>query len=267
MAQATVERPAPVSASVRDALHRGNGALALAGTAAAVSIVKYGVGIHPEWRRLQDAALHWPDLAQSPLIMEGDRSLLSNITTAWASGAVGAGTPLRYLALSLALTLLAIALPFLMPALRGNPVAVRIAFVMVVGGPVPAVLLGWVGGYDAVLVIALAVAALARNRWVSAAGWFVVAFSHAAVAVVAVALWALVVIAAEPAGRGRAALLSRASATRTGAAVVAVLAGWLSIRAVTDAWGGSTDRLALLRAIPVEHIASAYVASLPLMVF
>lgn len=235
--------------------------LALAAFAVGVSFVKAGFGLHPEWRRLQDAAAHWPTVMDSPLIMEGDRSLLSNMTTSMLSGLLGARTPMGYLAVSAALTAIAIALPLLMPAIRSSRTATRLAFVMIVGGATPAVLLSWIGGYDAIIVVAITIAALARTKWVSWAGWFVVAFSHAPVAFIALLLW-LPMMALARRREDTTSTLVRG----TGASV-AVLVGWVTIRTLTDVWGGSTDRLSLWQAIDVGDIASAYLSSLPLLVF
>ena len=229
--------------------------------ATVISFVKAGFGLHPEWHRLQDAAAHWPTVMDSPLIMEGDRSLLSNMTTSMLSGLLGARTPMGYLAVSAALTAIAIALPLLMPAIRSSRTATRLAFVMIVGGATPAVLLSWIGGYDAIIVVAITIAALARTKWVSWAGWFVVAFSHAPVAFIALLLW-LPMMALARRREDTTSTLVRG----TGASV-AVLVGWVTIRTLTDVWGGSTDRLSLWQAIDVGDIASAYLSSLPLLVF
>ena len=235
--------------------------IALAALAVAVAVIKAGAGLHPEWHRLQDAAAHWPSVTESPLIMEGDRSLLSNITTSLLSGLLGARTPVAYLTVSLVLTAVAIALPLLMPAVRNSRTATRLVFIMIVGGAVPAVLLSWIGGYDAVVVIALTVAVLARNKWISWTAWFVLAFSHAAVAFVALLLWLPMMAVARRRDDATAMLIRGAGAG------VAVLAGWLTIRTLTNAWGGSIDRLALWRAIDISDIGSAYLASLPLFAF
>lgn len=233
----------------------------LVGIVLMASLLKYGVGLHPEWTRLYSIAEAWPDPTQAAPIMETDGSLLSNLTAPWLLGAVGARTPLAYLLGSLALILIAIALPLVMPAVRTSRNARRLAFVFVLGGAVPAVLLGWVGGYDAAIVIAMVVAVLARQRWLAAVGWFALAFSHAALGLLAFAFWVPMALATAPRTSWREVARGIALAGASG------LAGWLTIRWLTDGWGGSIDRWSLYRAIDPGDVWSAYLANLPLTVF
>ena len=225
------------------------------------SLVKYGVGLHPEWARLQSIAAAWPDPTSAAPIMETDRSLLSNLTAPWVLGALGAHTATSYLIGSLGLILVAIALPLLMPSIRESRSARQLAFVFIVGGAVPAVLLSWVGGYDAAIVIAISIAVLARRTWLQAAGWFSVAFSHAALGFVAFAFW-IPMLWATSQGDSRRSVLQRVTLSGT-----AGLFGWLTIRWLTDGWGGSVDRWSLYRAIAPSDVWSAYLANLPLTMF
>lgn len=226
--------------------------------AVGVVLLKYGVSWHPEWARLQDAAAHWPDLASSPLITAGDRSLLSNITLVSVAGALGAVSIPAYFALSGLVTLTAIALPFLM---RWNsPTFARLSFIVIAGGALAPVLLAWVGGYDAVVATAAIVAGLSRRVWLSAAGWFVLGFSHSAVAAAALVLWLPVMLAADRGDR-------RTQYRRALAAGASVALGWILIRSLTDVWGGSTDRLALFRAIEPSGLAASFANAAPLVLF
>lgn len=225
------------------------------------SLVKYGVGLHPEWARLHSIAAAWPDPTGAAPIMETDRSLLSNLTTPWLLGALGTHTTTSYLIGSLALILIAIALPMLMPSIRESRSARQLAFIFIVGGAVPAVLLSWVGGYDAAVVIALSVAVLARRTWLQAAGWFMVAFSHAALGFVAFAFWIPMVWVTGSRDGVRARVRHLAICGMAG------FLGWLTIHTLTDAWGGSVDRWSLYRAIDPSAVWSAYLANLPLTVF
>lgn len=80
----------------------------LATAALLITILKTGIGIHPEWHRLWDGAIHWLDISQSPLLAEGDASLRSNIVGSWFSGAMGFDTAHRYLLMAFLLSAVAI---------------------------------------------------------------------------------------------------------------------------------------------------------------
>lgn len=97
----------------------------------------------------------------APLIVETDRSLLSNITAAWIGGALDLQSVRWYLIYQLMLSLAAIAAPFFMPAIRHSMTQSRLMFVMIAGGPTVSVLFAWVAGYDAVFVLGAVLAALA----------------------------------------------------------------------------------------------------------
>ena len=230
----------------------------LAASALVVVTLKYGVSWHPEWARLHDAAANWPAMGDSALITAGDRALLSNISLAWIAGALQATSVRAYFALCWAAAVLALLLPFAMR--RNNPTFARLAFVIIAGGSLAPVLLAWVGGYDAIVVIAAIVAALARRPWLAAAGWLLMGFSHSAVAVAGLLLWAPVMWS----GVGNT---TRDRGTRLAVSAGAVVIGWLSIRTVTDAWGGSTDRYALFSAIDPVALAASYLSAAPLVLF
>jgi len=159
---------------------------------------------------------------------------------------------------------IALLLPFLMPITRDGetrPHLPRLLFVIVAGGAVAPVLLSWIGSYDALIVIAATIAALSRNRWFSAAGWCLLGVAHAAVALVALALWLPMAWVTRPHEEHRRRI------TRLAMACVALAVGWLSIRAVSDAWGGSTDRWQLFRRLDPSDVLHAYAAGWPLVLF
>lgn len=229
------------------------------GTAAVVLVVlKYGIAWHPEWARLHDAAVHWPQIGDSALITAGDRSLLSNISLAYVAGLLRAVTVPAYFAVCSIAILIALALPF---AMRWrSALFAQLAFVVVAGGALAPVLLAWNGGYDAAVVIAGVVAGLSRRTWLAGVGWLALGFSHAAVAGVGLLIWLPVMWVS-----GNASVRARLS--RAGVALAGVILGWLAIRTLTDAWGGSTDRLSLFRSISFGDIASSFANALPLVLF
>jgi hypothetical protein len=226
-----------------------------------LGIVKYGIGLHPEWRRFHDAANAWPQVWTAPLMLEGDRALLSNVTGAWIAGALSLGSIRWYLVFQIGLALLALILPFFMPRVRSALGVSRLMFIFIAGGPVTALLLSWAAGYDAVLVLAATVAVLCRNQWLACSGWLVLGLSHTAIALCMVLLWLPVMWVAERQQPQRRRMHMGA------VGLAGVVVGGLIMRFLTDAWGGSTDRLSLFRAIPYDVIWTAYWSAIPLVVF
>jgi hypothetical protein len=223
--------------------------------------VKYGIAVHPEWARFYDVATHWPNVRSASLIMEGDRSLLSNITAAGLAGALGLTRLKFYMGFQILLALVAIALPFAMPSMRSRPAQAKVLLVFLIGGPVVPLLLSWIGGYDAIAVIGATIAVLARNRVLMPIGWALVAFNHASLAVAMLVLWLPMMWVLEQWRPARERLL------RAGVAAASALAGWFVIRRLTDMWGGSTDRLALFQSIGMENLWNGFVGALPLTIF
>jgi len=226
---------------------------------AAVTI-KYGVSLHPNWFRFVDAAARWPDASQS-LLAVGDRALLSNVAPSWLAGAVRATTNEAYVALSAVLTAGALTLPLLVSArTRGRSFA-QLYFLVIAGGALAPVLLMWVGGYDAILACGLVIGAMCRSRWIGALGWLVAAITHSAVAIPAFLAWAAFILINESVRGDRRSVF--AASMRLRLPLGALILGCVAIRLVTDIWGGSTDRLALFRAIPFSAIVESYAASWP----
>jgi hypothetical protein len=247
--------PAPKRGTVRSSV------MALGGLAVGVGLVKYGVALHPEWARFYDVATHWPDVTSSTLIMEGDRSLLSNITAASLAGALGITRLKLYVGFQVLLALVAIALPFAMPAMRSRPAQAKVLLVFVVGGPIVPLLLSWIGGYDAIAVIGATIAVLSRSRVLMPIGWALLAFNHVSLAVAMLVFWLPMMWVLERWRPTRERVFKAALATAS------VLAGGLLIRVLTDAWGGSTDRLALFRSIGMDNLWNGFLGALPLTIF
>jgi hypothetical protein len=213
--------------------------------------LKYGISLHPNWFRFLDAANNWPDASNS-LLAVGDRALLSNVATSWVAGAVGATTEHTFIVFSAALTALALILPLLLAPANVARSFGQLYLLVAAGGSLAHVLLMWVGGYDALLVCALVVGALSRNKWIAASGWFVASFAHTSVAVPALVLWAIFTLLDKPRGGNKAPIQAVLMSS------VALALGGLAIKLVTNAWGGSSDRLTLFRAIPFEAVLESY---------
>jgi len=222
-----------------------------------VTILKTGIGIHPEWHRLWDGAIHWQDISASPLLAEGDASLRSNMVGSWISGALGFDSPRRYLLLALVFSVVAIALPIILAHRHDTTSRVKLAFIFVAGGSLAPIALTWIGGYDAISIIALTVAVMVRKQWICLLAWFVLALNHSPVAIFALIAW-LPIAWLTWKWDGVVRIITSATA---------VIVGSFAMREITNAWGGSTDRFALFQAIPFDAILHSYITMLPFTIF
>jgi len=229
----------------------------LASGALIATVLKTGVGIHPEWHRLWDGAIHWQDISQSPLLAEGDASLRSNIVGSWLSGVLGFSSAHRYLFLAFFFAAIAIMLPILLSYRSDSRSRVKLAFIFVAGGSLAPIALTWIGGYDTVSIIALTVAVMVRNHWVSSLAWFVLALNHSPVALLALVAWLPIAWL----------IWQRDGLIRFVTSAGSVAAGVIAMHEITNAWGGSADRLTLFQAIPFDTILNCYLTMLPLTTF
>ncbi|MDI1288370.1 MAG: hypothetical protein PSX37_00270 [bacterium] len=235
--------------------------LALGLLALGVCVVKYGIGVFPSWAHLFDIGQHWSDPNAAPLMVPPADYLLTNFPAAWLGGVLGMSTPSKYFMFNLALSLVALAVPFLFGSIRATRMGPRYLFMFTVGGPISILLLSWVGGYDAISVIGLGIAVLARNRIVGAAGWFLVALNHPVLAVAALVLWLPMMWLVND-------RRMRLSPVVVGAAgTIAVGAGYLANRLITDSWGGTTSRWDWLQDRGFDEFLSQYIAGLPYVFF
>lgn len=222
------------------------------------AVIRYGVGLHPEWGRFQDGAAKWPDLGESALAVGTNGALLSNTVIVAINGAFKNHSTFGTLLVSAAITAAALVLPFLLR--RRNVTFVALSFIVVAGGPLSPVLLTWVGGYDSIVAVAAVLAALGRRWWVYSFGWLLLSLSHYAVAIGALLIW--IAIAACFVGERRKSFV-----TRTLTSAAAVLIGWLINRSIVDAWGGGTDRLTLFREIHLQDLVNSYASSASWILF
>jgi hypothetical protein len=163
-----------------------------------IAVLKYGVGVFPASWVLVDIANSWSSPGNAGALGPGTSYLLSNAWTAIGLGALGITTSGGYLAASLALTVVALLVPFVMPSISERPRRAGFLFVLLAASALPAVLLQWVGGYDALTVIATCFAVLGRRRWVGVLGWVLLGLNHTSLAAVAFAVWCVTTWALGP---------------------------------------------------------------------
>ncbi len=228
---------APARATTARAIPSWAVAVTLAGAVLAVALVKYGIGSFPQWVTLYDIGVHWTDPRAGAGLDSTNDYLLGNSLAAVLAGMVGLlRSREAYGLVMLCLTMVALVWPFLMPQVRQSPERARLLFLVLFAGPVVAIVMVWVGGYDPATVIAASLIGLGRSRWTIATGWVLAAANHWSMAVVALVAWAVVLWFArreDPPGER-----IRLIATGT----VAVVAGTVLVHGVMAAWGGSTSR-------------------------
>jgi hypothetical protein len=221
---------------------------------ALIGVVKYGVGVFPAWVFLFDLSVNWSDPSQASLLEPPADYLLSNFVAAWIAGALGLTTPGPHFAFFVILAVFAVVLPFLMPVIRQSVARSRLLFIAIAGGATLPVLLLWANGYDSVTVIGLSLAALCRNKYFAALGWFVATLNHPSIGVVALIAWSVV------------ALWAHRSVLRVAIAGSAVVLAGILNGMLMDVWGGSTSRLDWFREQTFEEYVQGFFSSMPLVI-
>lgn len=221
---------------------------------ALIGVVKYGVGAFPAWVYLFDLSVNWADPSQAALLEPPADYLLSNFVAAWVAGALGLTSPGPHFAFFVILALVAIVFPFFMPVIRQSVMRSRLLFIAMAGGALLPVLLLWANGYDAVTVIGLSFAALCRNKYLAALGWFLATLNHPSIGVVALISWSVV------------SLWAHRSVIRVAVGGVAVLVAGVLNGMLMDAWGGSTSRLDWFREQTLEQYIQGFFSSMPLVI-
>jgi len=220
-----------------------------------LSLLKYGVGVFPSWRFMQEIAQYWRDPLGAPLYARYAQYFLDSPTSAVFAGIVHLTSAREYLAFHLVLACAAIVVPFCLRAVRRSPELRLGVALLLVGGTVPPLLLSWVGSYDPVSIGSAAVAVLASNPVVRALAWGMFAFNNAGEAAIALIIFAIVLWAdgGEPA------------APRIISSGAGAIAGYVAIRALTRAWGGGESELAMMKFYGFHQYLLSY-EYLPLIV-
>lgn len=247
--------------STAERLYQAPGSV-LALVALGLGLLKYGIGLWSGWRNLHLVAVNWSDPHVAPELSGIQDYFLPNAGFSALLGLLGVEDRVVWLAIHVAVACVAVMSPLLMTAIRGNPPARRLVFLLIVGGPILPVLLTWMGNYDALLVVGLVVGATARSLPVAAVGWLLVGLGHGQLGFLAALAWVAVRLTSNEVGRWREQV------PRFGVALVANAAGYVVMSIVVDAWGGSTSRLYLNFEHDglVLHLQS-FLTSMPFLLF
>lgn len=153
-----------------------------------LTIAKYGIDRYPSIDLMRALANNWANPHTSMLLQPPDDYRLASPVAALLAALLHATSVRSFLGFHLLLALLAVASPFGLRRVRKSAELRSLVTLVLLGSAVPAVLFGWVGGYDAVTVAALSLAVLSDHRALSAAGWLFAALNNTPVALIAFAV-------------------------------------------------------------------------------
>ncbi len=200
-----------------------------------ICLLKYGAGVYPASDRMMALAANMGNPHASPLLQPPDDFRLASPVSALLAGFLHLSGARAYLGFHLILALGALCVPYAMAKVRRAPLLRTTITLLLIGGAIPAVLLNWVGGYDAVTIGAAAVAVFAEMPAVAALGWMLLALNN-----LPIALLSLLVV-----GGYKAYLHGRAALVDLAASAGGVVVGGLAITALLHHWGVTTTRLSV----------------------
>ncbi len=233
------------------------GPLSCAVAVMVLSLVKYGLGIYPSWRYLQQMAQHWQHPLRAALFFHVHaRYLLDSPVSAEIAGIVHLTSAREYLTFHLLLACAAIVIPFSLRAVRRSAELRLGVALLLVGGTVPALLLSWVGR-----TTRSAVGPPPWQAWppilvVRALAWMVFAFNNAR-------LKQPLAWSSSPPCCGPT--VGKSTAPRIGLAGAGAVVGYVAIRVLTTAWGGGQSQLAMMKFYGFAQYLLSY-GYLPLVV-
>ncbi len=229
LANAQVSAPRGVSWLLRQSTPTHLGLILL------ICLVKYGAGVYPSSDRMMALSSNLTNPHASPILQPPDDFRLASPVSAIAAGVLHLSGARAYLGFHFLLALAALCVPYAMVKVRKAPALRATVTLLLIGSAIPAVLLNWVGGYDAVTIGAAAVAVLAEMPAISALGWMVLAINN-----LPIALLSLLVI-----GGYKLVVEGRGAVVHLAAAVGGVTVGGLGITALLHHWGVVTTRLSV----------------------
>jgi hypothetical protein len=196
-------------------------------------LAKYGLGLFPSWPSMLAISQYWQHPMKSQILAPPANYVLSSPVSAIAAGILGMKSSRSFIVFHLVLTALAISAFFFMSSVRSSAQLRITLSALMIGGPISAVLLGWVGSYDPVTIIAATMAALAESPIVFLLGWTIFSFNNAPEAAIGLLIYSLVV--AFQLGWKQAL----PNIVKGG---IGFSLGYIGIRVLTALWGGSTSR-------------------------
>lgn len=222
-----------------------------------VGIGKYGFDVFPSWPFYFDITTHW----QAPQLTYPANYLYSSPVSAWTAGLIGITTYQSFFVFHAVLVAIALVLPLYMPAIRTSIGQLRLMFMAIVGGGVLPALLAWIMDYDPVTLIAIGIAALARNYVVSWLGWILLAFNHSSFGMVSLAIWVPLIFLLNDRANWRNVMI------RAAGAVVSFGIGTVLINRVVNDWGGAISRIEWIKALGLDYFTGPFLLLLPLVLF
>jgi len=228
------------------------------GLVVAVTVLKYGLGVIPNWNLLAGMAQHWHHPpAALPLKMED--YLLNSPTASWIAGALGARTPRLYLAFQVLLTGAVLCSLYGLARVRASREVRAFVTLLLLSSAVTTNLFVWLGGYDLVSILGAGLASLGTSKWTRGIGWAFFAFNNLPQACLAFIAYLLVV----GASRGW-----RSAVRWIVPGALGALLGAIGICALMEAWSISP----LVRANYAESnsfssLWSSMIQFLPLLTF
>jgi hypothetical protein len=233
--------------------------LLLGGLILAIGLSKYGLTMWSGWRILQQAAVNWQAPKLGSLAQPPQDGVLANSGVSRLAGIMGITSTPSYVTLMVILAFLAVSIPFLMPKVLASVNLQKVIFVVLAGGPVLSLTFMTIGSYDVLIVIAAAVAVLARSRWISALGWAVLAFQHTTIGALALLVWGVFEYSRFTDFKKWRQLIWLPVLGLT----IGIMANTLMVASI----GGVTSRLELFRMYPFSFYVHSMVAGMPMILF
>ena len=223
-----------------------------AGIAALIPSIKYGFALFPQWEIQLRLAQSWTNPTS---VVPNDDYVLASPLSFIIPGILGVTSEQNWKAFAVFTAVLGVVVSVIAGGRSVSSQSRLFILIVILGGPVPAVLFQWVGGYDSWFVVFAAVALLTRHGWVRSLGWLFLGFQHSLLALLA---WLLLsVVKTRTTGFHRHDL-------RDGLAIVF---GFASLQLLQFMWKASPNRLSEFSEIGFTTTSSLFLWNWPLVLF
>lgn len=226
-----------------------------------IGVVKYGIDIWPGWPNMFAVAQNLSDPHVSPVLAGAQDYILSSPTSALLLGVIPGSNQFVFVSGSVLLALFALVLPFLTPRISCSKDNARLLFIFIAGGSVLPLLLTWIGSYDPITVIGIALALGFRNRILALMGWIVIGFNHSAIGVISIAAVAVIYISTPTDNP----VEDRLKPVLIG--FLGIVCGFFINALLMQYWGGATSRWELFRAYEFSYYVHNTIAAMPMFLF